>query len=61
MLGLETLERRRRINDLVLYYKILNGRCDVVLNVASWFFPRGNNFKLAKQTCSIDVRIFLLQ
>jgi len=34
ILGLETLERRRLINDLVLYYKILNGHCDIVLNVA---------------------------
>ena len=30
MLGLETLERRRLIYDLVLYYKILNGHCDMV-------------------------------
>jgi len=29
------LERRRQINDLVLYYKILNGHCDMVLNAVS--------------------------
>ena len=54
---LETLERRRLINDLVLYYKIQNGQCDMILNVAPGFsVTRGNNFKLAKQTYSIDVR-----
>ena len=57
MLGLETLERRRLIYDLVLYYKILNGHCDMVLSFAPGSsVTRGNNFKLAKQTCSIDVR-----
>ena len=32
MLGLETLERRRLIYDLVLYYKILHGHFDMVLS-----------------------------
>ena len=59
ILGLETLEHRRLINDLVLYYKTLNGHCDLVLNVApSSCVTRDNNFKLSKQTCSIDVRNF---
>ena len=56
ILGLETLERRRLINNLVLYYKIQNGHCDMILNVAPGFsVTRGNNFTLAKQTC-IDYR-----
>jgi len=59
ILGLETLERRRLINDLVLYYKILKGHCDLVLNVApSSRVTRGNKFKLSNQTCGIDVRNF---
>jgi len=58
--GLETLERRRLINDLVLYYKIWSGHCYLVLNVApSSCVTGGNNFKLFKPRCSIDVRIFL--
>ena len=61
MLGLETLERRRLIYDLVLYYKILNGHCDMVLSFASGSsVTHGNHFKLAKQTCSIDVRKFFM-
>jgi len=61
ILGLETLEHRRLINDLVLYYKILNGHCDLVLNVApSCRVTRGNNFKVFKQTCNIDVRNFFI-
>ena len=57
MLGLETLERRRLNYDLVLYYKILHGHSDIVLSFTSGSsVTRGNNFKLAKQTCSIDVR-----
>ena len=59
MLGLEKLKRRRLNYDLVLYYKILHGHCDIVLPFASGSsVTRGNNFKLAKQTCSIDVRKF---
>jgi len=59
ILGLETLERRRLINDLVLYYKILNGHCNLVLNVApSSCVTHGNYFKLSEQTCSIDVSKF---
>jgi len=43
----------------VLYYKILNGHCDIVLAVAPGSsVTRVNNFKLAKQTFSIDVRDF---
>ena len=43
----------------MLYYKILHGHCDIVLSFASGSsVTRGNNFKLAKQTCSIDVRKF---
>jgi len=62
MLGLETLERRRLIYDLVLYYKILNGHCDMVMSVAPGSsVTRGNNFKLAKQTSSIDIIKFLWQ
>ena len=61
ILDLETLERRRLTNDLVFYYKIQNGQCDMILNVASGFsVTRGNNFKLAKQTCSIDVRKYFI-
>jgi len=57
ILGLETLERRRLINDLMPYYKILNGHCNMVMNVAlGSSVARGNNFKLVKQTCSIGVR-----
>ena len=45
----------------MLYYKILNGHCDTVLTVASGSsVTRGNNFKLAEQTCSIDVRNFFI-
>jgi len=45
--------------DLVLYYKILHGHCDIVLSFASGSsVTRDNNFELAKQTCSIDVRHF---
>jgi len=41
----------------MLYYKIQNGQWDMILNVAPGFsVTHGNNFKLAKQTCSIDVR-----
>jgi len=55
------LERRRLINDLLLYYKILNGHCDMILNVAPGFsVTRGSNFKLAKQTGSIDVRKYFI-
>ena len=43
----------------MLYYKILHGHCDIVLSFASGSsVTRGNNFKLAEQTCSIDVRNF---
>jgi len=61
LLGLEKVERRRLIYDLVLYYKFMNGHCDMVLTVVpgSNVTP-GNNFKPVKQTCSIDVRKFLL-
>jgi hypothetical protein len=57
ILGLETLERRRLVQDLILYYKILHG----YLGVSLQFKPgcgvtRGNSFKLAKQNCSCDVR-----
>ena len=59
MLGLETLERRRLNYDLMLYYKILHGHCHIALSLASGSsVTRGNNFKVAKQTCSIDVRKF---
>jgi len=61
ILGLETLERRRLINNLVLYYKILNSHCDLVLNVAlGSSVTRGNNFKHTKQTCSIDVACYVI-
>jgi len=43
----------------VLYYTILHGHCDIVLSFASGSsVTHGNNFELAKQTCSIDVRKF---
>ena len=39
--------------------QILNGHCDLVLNVApSSRVTRGNNIKLSTQRCSIDVRKF---
>jgi len=61
ILGLETLERRRVINDLVLCYKIQKGHSDMLLNVAPGSsVTRGNNFKLVKHTCSIDVRKFFI-
>jgi len=60
MLGLETLERRRLIYNLVIYYKILSGHCDMVLAVAPGSnVTHDDNFKLARHTCSIDVRQFL--
>ena len=46
----------------MLYYKILNGHCDMVMSVAPGSsVTRGNNFKLAKQTSSIDIIKFLWQ
>jgi len=45
----------------MLYYKILNGHCDTVLTAAPGSsVTRGINCKLAKQTCSIDVRKILI-
>jgi len=35
------------VHDLVLYYKISNGHCDMVLTVTPG--SSSNNFKLAKQ------------
>jgi len=50
ILGLQTLERCRLINDMVLCHKIPNGHCDVVLNVAPGSsVTRGNNFYRATQ------------
>jgi len=60
MLGLKTLERRRLNYDLVPYYKVLHGHCDIVLSFASGSSVTRDNLKLAKQTCSIDVRNFFM-
>ena len=59
ILGLDPLKCRRLNYDLVLYYKILNGYCDMVLTVAPGSsVTRGNNCNFAKQTSSIDIRKF---
>lgn len=58
-LGLETLERRRLAQDLALCYKILFGLCDVSVAVKIADISactRGNSLKLAKPSCSSDVR-----
>ena len=55
-LGLETLERRRLAQDLALCYKILFGLCDVSVAVKIAACTRGNSLKLAKPSCSSDVR-----
>ena len=44
-----------------LLHKILNGHCDMVLNVAPGSsVTRRNNFKVVKQPCSIGVRKFCI-
>jgi len=59
ILGLYSLEHRRVISDLVLYYKILNGLLDTeianVLTVAENSKKRCHSMKLIKYYCSIDV------
>jgi len=62
ILGLETLERRRLNNDLVLYYKIQNGQCDTILNVAPGFsVTRGNNNNLLNKRAALMLENILLQ
>jgi hypothetical protein len=60
ILGIETLERRRLIHDLIFCYKCLHGFIDVdcnFLTVKGLSRTRGNGMKLFKEFCSIDVRM----
>jgi len=60
-LGLETLERRRLVHDLVFIYKIFYGLCDISLSITfAKSSTRGNRFKLVKSSCRCDVRKYFL-
>ena len=56
-LGLQSLEYRRVINDLILYYKIKNGLLDTDISnnfiAADNLNTRGHSCKLIKQHCTI--------
>jgi len=58
ILKLHSLEYRRMINDLVLCYKILNGKVDTdlsnVFKLNSNSCTRGHAFKLYKLQCNLD-------
>ena len=55
VLGLESLERRRLIFDLVLCYKIIHGLSNIALEFErGCTVTRGNMFKMSKQNCTID-------
>ena len=57
ILGFQTFERRRFINDLTLCYNILHGLCDTSLSInLSNSVTRGSCLKLVKPTCSSDIR-----
>jgi len=52
ILGFQTLECRRFINDLTLCYNILHGLCDTSLSInLSNSVTRGSCLKLVKPTC----------
>ena len=60
VLKLHSLEYRRTFNDLVLCYKILNGKLDTelsnVFKLNSNSCTRGHAFKLYKPQCNLDSR-----
>ena len=57
ILGFQTLECRRFINDLTLCYNILHGLCDTSLSInLSNSVTLGNCLKLVKPTRSSDIR-----
>ena len=59
ILGSQTLESRRLINDLTLCYKTLYGLCDTSLSInfnLSNSVTRGSCLKLVKPNCSSDIR-----
>jgi len=59
-IGLETLNRRRVIFDLILSYKYLHGLVEInncnFIRIHQSSRTRGNGMKLYKEHCSIDVR-----
>ena len=61
-LGLQSLEYRRVINDLILYYKIKNGLLDTDISnnfiAADNLNTRGHSCKLIKQHCTMDATKF---
>jgi len=60
-LGLETIERRRLVHDLVFIYKILHGLRDVSLSITfAKSSTRGNILKLVKPGCRCDIRKYFL-
>ena len=60
ILGLETLNRRRVIFDLILCYKYLHGLVEInncnFIRICQSSRTRGNGMKLYKEQCSIDAR-----
>jgi hypothetical protein len=63
--NLETLELRRLYNDLIFVYKILHGlvtieTTDLKLRDTFNIYTRGNNCKLLKVHCRLDVRKYFL-
>ena len=60
MLGLETLNRRRVIFDLILCYKHLHGLVEInncnFVRIYQSSRTRGNGMKLYKEQCNIDAR-----
>ena len=57
ILGFQTLECRRFINNLTLCYNILHRLCDTSLSInLSNSVMRGSCLKLVKPTCSSDIR-----
>jgi len=56
-LGLETLEWRRLVHDLVFIYKMFYGLCDISLAIKfAKSSTRGNRLKLVKPSCRCDVQ-----
>jgi len=60
ILGLETLNRRRVIFDLILCYKHLHGLVEInncnFVRIYQSSSTRGNGMKLYKEQCNIDAR-----
>ena len=61
VLGLESLERRRLIFDLVLCYKIIHAHCNTTLEFTrGCTVTHGNMYKMSKQNCTTDTTKYFL-